>query len=228
MTATGRLSRSIYPKWLTTRSIEISSSSVIEEGAERATSVSLLSSSREDDSSTISSTHTMSKLRDLFKTSVSSVSRQMLSSQTARPNKKTTNQGHSIMAGQSFADAMSECHSSVNQYYGVVPSESSSLVKEDECTSKVTSKSDKRLATLASKKAKILEAKHNRLSVTDSERKMTALTLNALAPGISIVSRMTRLRELCQHVKINPSSRVIPIKVGYVDIRCVVSMLEVL
>ncbi|XP_067938389.1 calcium-independent phospholipase A2-gamma-like [Watersipora subatra] len=208
MAVAGRLTRALNPRWIASKSMETSSGEAIEQMQDRDTAISHLAADNScaENSATFTSP-SISKLGSLVKASVSNLSRQMLSTHVVRSSKRSDSQEHSISSGQSLADAMTECHTSINQYYGLAHQPTVTL--SNEAPAKV--KTDRKQATIASKQARIVEAKRNRLSMADTERKMQSLTVNALAPDISLVSRATRLAELCNHVKRNPSARLFAI-----------------
>ena len=78
----------------------------------------------------------------------------------------------------------------------------------------LSSKPTKKVADIAAKRAKISQAKAARISLTETNRRMRSLTLNMLTPGISVMSRMTRIGELCDHAKNYPATRTVAVKVG--------------
>lgn len=223
MAVTGRLSRALYPRWLTTsKTIEFSPAT--EGSAEKDyLPVEFISPTPAQETETttgVTTSNIVGRLKDVLRTSVANVSRKRLSSQTTtRQGRKADDSSHSILPGQSFADAMSECHSSVDQYYGLAHENFNT--GNESFAEKSKNKANSKAAIVAAKRAKIMEAKQHRLSNVDLQRRVKSLTLNAMAPGISVVSRMTRLRELCDHVKHNPLSRLTAVNVSQLHSSCV-------
>ena len=132
------------------------------------------------------------------------------------PSRKVIQNVHTTAPSQCFVDAMSETHSSVNQFYGVedMTKDNMAAVSAASRTMSSSSKPTKKVADIAAKRAKISQAKAARISLTETNRRMRSLTLNMLTPGISIMSRMTRIRELCDHAKNYPATRTVAVKVG--------------
>lgn len=215
MAVTGRLSRALYPKWVTTKPVELSLSTNMEHNAGEEAAARMLSPgvSSEVPETAASSVPAVSRLRALLRLSVASASRHIMSGQAARASRKSGKQDHSIAPGQSFVDAISEWNASINQYYGVASNPSVAEVEPTDSES-VKKPTTSKAATIASRKARIIEAKQNRLSVADSRHRAESLTLNVLAPSIGLASRMSRLGELCDHVKQDPSSRLTAINVS--------------
>jgi len=200
---TGKLTRIFTPRWLASnKGLEVSQSTSVEgqgrspdAGVKKSQQVhGLLATSSDDES--LTKAQAVTKLKNLFTNHVIKPSRSILTNPLST-TKRIKEPPHQLTPSQNFVDAMTECHSSVNQFYGLSTQYTGDLPlppKTGELSQLKPVKTEK-TTNLVVKRTKIYEAKQNRISITEMQRRMRALTINALAPGISVVSRMTRLRD---------------------------------
>lgn len=220
MSSTKTLSKFWSPRWIATaRSCETDSASIM---IPEVDNKSLLPS-EEPAGKMDQTSDALSVLKNMIqigftKKALSEIISKRSISAPPTPSRKVIATPHSTTPGQCFAEAMTECHSSVNQFYGL---ESAAATSKDDMsilltknTSSLGTDTRNRRAEVASKRARINEAKAVRISLIETNQRMRSLTLNVLTPGISVVSRMTRIRELCDHALNYPNSRTVAVKVS--------------
>lgn len=240
MTTTKSLSKIWSPRWITTarnyEGGETASASIMVTGEQlnRRTVTPPAVSKSEVAPDALSRIRTLLQT-NLTKNSLTELINRRSMSAPASPSRKVIQNTHTTSPSQCFVEAMSECHTSVNQFYGLeattkddIAATSAPVATKSLSTNKTSSK---KIADIAAKQSKICQAKALRISLTETNRRMRSLTLNMLTPGISAVSRMTRIKELCEHAKNYPATRTIAVKVDFQFLHtmyCILFMLTVI